>query len=138
MEAEESNASLEEICVLASVAGPENLQALVEDGARLHESIQRTRDLIMEKKEWVINPNRPKELQTVQEHIKPKATQDHPTKDTQCPQTEEQSQRDQMQDVLKQEVGTWAGDLQVYVDKNGQALGSSVAVQVIFWFRLFC
>lgn len=135
MEAEESNASLQQIGLLASLAGPENLQALVEDGARLQESILRAKDLIMEKKEWAINPSRP--------HIEPKTTQDHPPKDIQSPQTEEQSQRNQMQDVLsftelKQDVGTWAGDLQVYVDKNGQALEKSGAVKVIFlsWFCL--
>lgn len=140
MEAEESDASLQQITLLACIASPENLQALVEDGARLQESIQRARDLIMEKKELALNPNRPIELQMVQEHIKP---QDHPPTDSQCPQT--QSQRDQVQDVLsctelKQKVGSWAGDLQVYVDKNSQAsLERSGAVKVIFlsWFSLF-
>ncbi|XP_051500897.1 nesprin-2-like [Myxocyprinus asiaticus] len=150
-EAEQSEALLQQIGLLASIAGLENLHALAEDGARLQESICTARELIMEKTEQIMNPNNPKNPQMVQDpkHIKLwiNKTQDHQPKDTRlaatlCPQTQSQSNgekaehshRDEIQDALladfrdfKQQAFTWAselhlkGNLKVSVDNNSQA-----------------
>lgn len=71
-EAEQADALLQQIDLLASIAGLENLQALAEDGAHLQESICTARELFIEKREQAMNPHRP-ENQMVQDpkHIKP-------------------------------------------------------------------
>ncbi|XP_051511030.1 LOW QUALITY PROTEIN: nesprin-2-like [Myxocyprinus asiaticus] len=150
-EAEQSEALLQQIGFLASIAGTENLHALAEDGARLQESICTARELSIEKREQAMNPSNPENPQMVQDpkHIKPwiNKTQDHQPKDTHlaatmCPQTqslsngkkEEQSLRDKTQNALladfrdfKQQAYTWArelqhmGNLQVSVEKGSLA-----------------
>lgn len=73
-EAKQADALLQHINLLASIAGLENLQALAKDGARLQESICTARELLVEKKEQVVNPSRPEIPQMVQDpkHVKPR------------------------------------------------------------------
>ncbi|XP_051954461.1 nesprin-2-like [Xyrauchen texanus] len=147
-EAEQIEALLQQICLLASIAGPENLHVLAEDGARLQESIRTARELIIEKREQALNHSNPESSQVVQDpnHLKPwiNKTQDHQPKDTRfaatlCSQTqsqsngkkEEQSHRDKTQNALladfrdlKQQAYPWTrelhhmGNLQVSVEKS--------------------
>ncbi|XP_016149734.1 nesprin-2-like [Sinocyclocheilus grahami] len=131
-EAEQAEALLQQISLLASIAGLENLQTLAEDGAHLRESICIARELAIEKREQAMNPNRP-ENQMVQDpkHIKPLIEK---TEDT-APEiqsesngkTEEQSKGGKTKDELKdfkEQACSWAGelhlkgDLQVSEDVN--------------------
>ncbi|KAI2651915.1 Nesprin-2 [Labeo rohita] len=72
-EAKQADALLQQINLLASIAGLENLQALAEDGVRLQESICTARELLVEKKEQAMNPNRPEIPQMIRDpkHVKP-------------------------------------------------------------------
>ncbi|XP_043093802.1 nesprin-2 isoform X3 [Puntigrus tetrazona] len=118
-EAEQADALLQQISLLASIAGLENLQMLAEDGAHLRESICMARELVIVKREQAMNPNRP-ENQMIQnpKHVKPlfEKTEDT-TPDIQSEsKTEEQSKRGKTQDELKD--FNWANEPQVSKDVN--------------------
>ncbi|XP_016380976.1 nesprin-2-like [Sinocyclocheilus rhinocerous] len=137
-EAEQVDALLQQINLLASIAGLENLQALAEDGAQIQESICVARELVIEKREQAMNPNRPENPQMVRDpkHIKPRIKKTEDTApEIQCEsngKTEEQSHGGQTQDPLlelkdfKEQACSWAselylkGDFQVSEDENRQ------------------
>ncbi|XP_067239734.1 nesprin-2-like isoform X8 [Chanodichthys erythropterus] len=134
-EAEQSDALLQKIDLLASIAGLENLQALAKDGAHLQESICTTRELVIEKREQAMNPNMP-ENQMVQDrkHIKPQIKKTEYTvlelQSKSKGKTEELSHGRKTFDTLlevkdiKEQACSWAselhlkGDFQVSEDGN--------------------
>ncbi|KAF4099427.1 hypothetical protein G5714_019553 [Onychostoma macrolepis] len=131
-EAEQAGALLQQINLLASIAGLENLQMLAEDGAHLQESICMARELVIEKREQTMNPNRSDD-QMVQDpkHIKPLIEKSEDTvpeiQSESNGKTEEQSLGGKTQDELKdseEQASSWAselhlkGDLQVSEDVN--------------------
>ncbi|XP_052390559.1 nesprin-2 isoform X4 [Carassius gibelio] len=129
-EAEQADALLQQINLLSSIAGLENLQALAEGGAQLQESICTARELVIEKREQAMNPNRPENPK----NIKPQKNEDT-APEIQCVsngKAEEQSHRGQTQDPLlelkdfKEQACSWSselhlkGDFQVSEDENRQ------------------
>ncbi|XP_052441872.1 nesprin-2-like isoform X3 [Carassius gibelio] len=122
-EAEQADALLQQISLLASIAGLENLQTLAEDGAHLGESICMARELVIEKREQVMNPNRPKnEMVQEPKYIKPLIEK---TEDT-VPEiqsesngkTEEQSTtQDELQD-FKEQACSRAGELHLKLSED--------------------
>ncbi len=154
-EAEQADALLQQISLLASIAGLENLQTLAEDGAHLRESICMARELVIENREQAMNPNR-SDNQMVQDP-KPVKPLIEKTEDT-APEiqsesngkTEKRSKGGKTQDELKdfkEQACSWAselhlkGDLQVSEDVNRRVTTEEklTAVQVIFlsWVCLF-
>ncbi len=154
-EVEQADELLQQICLLASIAGLENLQMLAEAGAHLQESICMARELVIEKREQAMNPNR-SDNRMVQdpEHVKPLIEK---TEDT-VPEIQSKSNgkieeqpkggktQDELKDFKEQAYG-WAselhlkGDLQVSEDVNRRVTTEEklIAVQVIFlsWVCLF-
>lgn len=152
-ETEQADALLQQIDLLASIAGLENLQALAEDGAHLQESICMARELVIEKREQAMNPDRP-ENQMVQDpkHIKPqikKTEYNAPElKSESNSKTEEQKHGGKAQyevEVLelkdfKEQACSWAselclkGEFHISEDENKQVKLEErlTAVQVIF------
>ncbi|XP_059369612.1 nesprin-2-like [Carassius carassius] len=140
-EAEQADALLQQISLLASIAGLENLQTLAEDGSHLGESICMARELVIEKREQAMNPNRP-ENQMVQEpkYIKPLIEK---TEDT-APEmqsesngkTEEQSTTQDEQKDFKEQVCSRASELHLKVSEDVNRgvtpEGKLAVVQVIF------
>ncbi|XDV42021.1 hypothetical protein PO909_010774 [Leuciscus waleckii] len=138
-ETEQADALLQQIDLLASIAGLENLQALAEDGAHLQESICTARELVIEKREQAMNHDRP-ENQMVQDpkHIKPqikKTEYNAPEfKSESNGKTEEQKHGGKAQyevEVLefkdfKEQACSWAselylkGEFQISEDENKQ------------------
>lgn len=149
-EAEQSDALLQKIDLLASIAGLENLQALAKDGAHLQESICTARELVIEKREQAMNTNRP-ENQMVQDpkHIKPQIKKTEYTvlelQSKSKGKTEEQSHGQKTLDALlevkdfKKQACSWAGELHLkgdfQVSEDGKRLVTLeerlTAVQVI-------
>ncbi|XP_077075807.1 nesprin-2a [Siphateles boraxobius] len=125
-ETKQADALLQQIDLLASIAGVENLQTLAEDGAHLQERICIARQLVIEKREQAMNPNRP-ENQMVQDpkHIKPQIKKTEYT----VPELQSESRA---QDALlelkdfKEQACSWAGELylkgefQISEDENRQ------------------
>lgn len=140
-EAEQADALLQKISLLASIAGLENLQTLAEDEAHLRERICMARELVIEKREQAINPSRP-ENQMVQDpkHIKPliEKTEDAaPEIQSETNgKTEEQSKtQDELKD-FKEQACSWASELHLKVSEDVNRWVTPeeklTAVQVIF------
>nr|XP_021324291.1 nesprin-2-like isoform X1 [Danio rerio] len=104
VKAEQADALLQQMDLLASIAGLENLQTLSEAGAHLQESIRIAKELNIKKGEQTMNPNKPVTSQPVEES---KHTEAHIEKveDTTELQTvwddkaDEQSQRSKAKDA---------------------------------------
>ncbi|KAG1964263.1 nesprin-2 [Pimephales promelas] len=135
-ETEQADALLQQIDLLASIAGLENLQALAEDGAHLQESICMARELVIEKREQAMNPNRP-ENQMAQDpkHIKPQIKKTEYTapelQSESNGKTEEEKHEGKGQDAHlelkdKEQACSWAselylkGEFQISEDENRQ------------------
>ncbi|XP_056337477.1 nesprin-2a [Danio aesculapii] len=73
VKAEQADALLQQMDLLASIAGLENLQTLAEAGAHLQESIGIAKELVIKKGEQAMNPNRPESSQPVEESKQIKA-----------------------------------------------------------------
>ncbi|KAK2883496.1 hypothetical protein Q8A67_017133 [Cirrhinus molitorella] len=131
-ESEQADTLLQQINLLASIAGLENLQELAKDGAHLQDSICTARELLIEKREQAMNPNR-LENQMVKgpKHAKPliKKTEDivPEIKSELHGKTEEQSQNPllELKDFKEQACSSATelhlkGDFQVSDDLNRQ------------------
>ncbi|KAL0164387.1 hypothetical protein M9458_040140, partial [Cirrhinus mrigala] len=141
--AKQADAVLQQINLLASIAGLENLQALAEDGARLQESICTARELLVEKKEQAMNPSRPEIPQVVRDpkHVKPRIRKTEDTApEMQCELGEKtQDALFELKDFKEQACSSATelhlqGDFQVSEDVNRRVTFEEklTAVQVIF------
>jgi len=144
-ETEQADALLQQIDLLASIAGLENLQALAEDGAHLQESICMARELVIEKREQAMNPKMAQDPKHIKPQIKKTEYTAPELQSESNGKTEEEKHKGKGQDAHlelkdKEQACSWAselylkGEFQISEDENRQVTLEErlAAVQVIF------